>query len=105
MVQIDNRLGRLREARQLVDELEVFLEDNSLSQHERRFQQMRRLLERAGSSIKKDEYSVNIEIVMNWVAGIAVAKDRDDLAAQAKQIRDNEGEFNYEPEEVDMQNN
>lgn len=89
----DNRLARLREARQVVEALE----DELGGQGESQVQRMRSDLQQAGSKVRYAGYDRKMEDAMGRAAGIAIGSGLDEIADRATRVMDGEIEFSSDP--------
>ena len=90
-MQQNNRLNRLRAAREVVEELE----DELGGQGEQHIQRMRSDLSTAGAKIRSAGYDRHMQDALGRAAGLAIGEGCDELADRATRVLDDDIE---EPE-------
>jgi|APHM01.1.fsa_nt_gi hypothetical protein len=88
----NNRLAKLREAKDIVAEL-----GDAIDGMDPRIQRMKGDIESAGGSIRSAGFTRHMEDAMGRAAGMAVANDLDHLADRATRILDDDIELSSEP--------
>lgn len=88
-----NRLAKLRRAKDVVEQLDEDLG----GQGEQQIQRIRSDLQMAGNKIGSAGYERYMENALGRAAGIAIARDLDDVADRATRILDDEIELSAEP--------
>lgn len=84
----NDRLQQLREAKNIVSELDEELNGQGRSQ----VRAIRSDLQRAGANIRASSYERYMKDALGKAAGIAIASDLDELADRATRVLDGEGE-------------
>jgi len=107
----NNRLATMREAKEIVDELEDELEEAiGFERHmedamgraaaewsDPRIERIKGDIKSAGGSIRSAGFERHMEDAMGRAAGVAIANDRDLLAERATRLLDEDIELSSEP--------
>lgn len=78
----EDRLARLRQARDVATEFEERVGDK----HESQLHKIDMSLQKAGSKVRKERFDEWLNDAMGPVAGLAIAKGMDDLVDQADEL-------------------
>lgn len=89
----ENRLGKLRRAKQIVADVDDALGEQAASDVGR----IRSDLQSAGQTLRSAGFTRHMEDAMGRAAGIAIAHGFDDLADRATRVLDDEIDLGAEP--------
>lgn len=78
----EDRLERLRQARDVATEFEERVGD----EHPSEIDKIDLYLQKAGAKVRKDKFEQRLNDAMGLVAGLAIAKGMDDLVERADEL-------------------